>query len=56
VDNADTFSVDRNSENQTPGQTIGHGQDMYIPAEFENSVKVEDTITKDKLEKDQKGK
>lgn len=56
MDNADTFSVGRNSENQTPGQTIGHGQDMYIPAEFENSVKDEDTITKDKLEKDQKGK
>lgn len=56
MDNADTFSVGRNSENQTPGQTIGHEQDMYIPAEFENSVKVEDTIAKDKLEKDQKSK
>lgn len=56
VDKVDTFSIDRNSKKQTFGQTIGHGQDMYIPTEFQNPVKVESTIAMDKLEKNQQGK
>lgn len=55
MDNTDTLPVDKNGENQISDQTINHGQDMYIPTEFGNSVKVEDTIQMAKLEKDQQG-